>query len=112
MDHELKNQDEQQNANAKQQAETAQPAKYMDLLNKTSEQFDQEQKELWAEESLMNIKGDILSTKKEITVARRDLEKLKSAKPIDPKEVVKASQKLKALQNGVQALEDLQKELF
>lgn len=89
-----------------------QPAKYMDLINKSKDQQDKEQLELWAEESRQAIEGDILSTRKEIAQVKRKLVAEKSAKPLNPRKVIEVSQQLKALNNGLQALEDLKAELF
>ena len=89
-----------------------QPAKYKDLISKDNEQKNQEQLDLFNEESEMNIQNSILATKKEIAQVRRLLEDKKSEKPLNPEETIKVSQKLKALQNGLQALEDLKSELF
>lgn len=86
--------------------------KYIELINKDKGQIEQEQLELYAEESQANIDGDILATKKEILQVKRELEKKKSEKPITPKSVIETQQKLKALQGGLQALEDLKAELF
>lgn len=102
------NKEELQNANLAQPA----PAKYKDLISKDNEQKNQEQLDLFNEESEMNIQNSILATKKEIAQVKRQLEDKKSEKPLNPEETIKVSQKLKALQNGLQALEDLKSELF
>lgn len=86
--------------------------KYLDLISKSKSDLDKEQLELFEEESKQNVDGDILATKKEIASTKRELLDKKSQKPLNPKEVVKISQKLIGLQNGLKALEDLKAELF
>lgn len=86
--------------------------KYRDLIAKDHEQRNQEQLDLFAEESEMNIQNSILATKKQIATVRRNLADKKSEKPLNPEETIKISQELKALQNGLAALEELKAELF
>lgn len=87
-------------------------SKYLDLISKSKSEQDQEQLELYNEESRQNVDADILATKKEIAQVKRELASMKSQKPLKPKETIMVSQKLRALNNGLQALQDLRTELF
>lgn len=86
--------------------------KYLELISKSQDDQDKEELRLLNEESLQNVKSDILATEKEINQVKRELLKVKSARPLQPKSVIEQTQKLLGLQNGLKALKDLETELF
>lgn len=86
--------------------------KYKDLISQNPAEVAAKQVDLLVQESKQNVEGDILATNKEIFKVERELEDLKCQKPLNPRLVVEKQQELKALQNGLKALEDLKAELF
>lgn len=86
--------------------------KYVDRLNQSQDQRDAESSQFAAEQAKLNHQSSLLSTRSALAAARRELETLKSANPLNFQSIVDKSDHIRSLTQGEELLVKLGEELF
>ena len=87
--------------------------KYIDRLNqKGSEQEQQEENQLNAEDALNSLSDSKTKTKRKISALKRELKFLKSAVPFDASAIIDKQLEMESFEQGLERLLTLEKELF
>lgn len=86
--------------------------KYAERLQKSSEEKESEEIQHRIEDAELQLKSDILATRRAISPARKKLENAKGRFPFDSAFILEQKSELKSLEEGLKELEELQKELF
>ncbi len=86
--------------------------KYLELINQTEEQLDQQSNELVNEEASLSLQSAMLNVKKELSIAERTLGNYKRAIPINYKLILEQLDTIDLLNRRQKQYIKLQKELF
>lgn len=90
----------------------ATPLKYSDRLAQSQQDKDQQDRAFQVEQAELQLQSDILATKRSLTEANSTLNTLKGAANFNSSAIIEQQGVVEGLQNGLKALEKLQKELF
>lgn len=86
--------------------------KYADLLGQSQSQKDAQELQFQVEESQQQLDADILSTKRNIASAKKNLLRVKSTYPLNSQNIVNAQIAVEEAEEGLKRLEALREELF
>ena len=87
-------------------------SKYLKLLQKSTEQKDQEQYLYNAEDALSQLQGDLKETKRSLAKQQRKTTDLKGTFPLDTQAISNSKQEEAKLEAGVKFLTERETELF
>jgi len=87
-------------------------SQYQGNLLKSEKSKEQEQVGFMVEEQEQLLAGTVLKTKQLIAAARKDLAGLKDSYPLNPQDIIDKQIDLEGLEDGLERLISLQKELF
>lgn len=86
--------------------------KYEERIKQTPEQKLVEEDKFFVEDAKAEIQGSIRETSRELSKQKKELNELKSRKPLPLKEVVTKQVQVEELEYGLQTLSNLLGELF
>ena len=86
--------------------------KRLKRLQKDQSTMDNASRKHQVAQDELQLQADLLETKRQLSIKEQELEALKDADKLSPADVIKCQDDIKALEAGVQALVDMQKELF
>ena len=85
---------------------------YLNLITKSEKEQQSEDLQFREEEAQLKLDNDILSTKRAIVKAKKDVQNAIIAYPFNSQSILDAKEELQSLENGLVELEKLKKELF
>ena len=100
---------------SEQQAKTNEKIKqlsYLQRLQQPNSEKNFEELQHQSDQAKLQLQADILSTKKSLKEAERELEAAKSAVPFDVENIMGLKDEVEGLVRGLEALKDLEFELF
>ena len=91
---------------------TAQGLKYLNLLQQSQTEKNEQEQEFQAEAAKQQLEADILATKRSLAISRQDLLKAKSAQPFNAQNIINVQIHIEGLEDGLDRLLTLMEELF
>lgn len=85
---------------------------YLERQQQSQSDKDQQAQQFQAEQAELQLLSDISATKQSVLVSKQLVEEAKSATNFDAKIIITAMDNLAAAESGLEALLELQKELF
>jgi hypothetical protein len=89
-----------------------QAKKYKTLIQRSQEEVDKDQVKHYVDEAKLQIQFDRLETEKDLAKKRRELVEANSQVPFSPKKRVQIVSEIKALEAGLEELNNMEDELF
>ena len=86
--------------------------KYKTLLSKSQEESDKEELGFKVEEGEQQLAADILNTRRSLSKAKREVLAVKGRFPLDSQSILDAEDDVTAIEQTIERLEGLKKELF
>lgn len=90
----------------------AQGSKYLNLLQQSQTEKNEQEQEFQAEAAKQQLEADILATKRSLAISRQDLLKAKSAQPFNAQRIIDVQIHIEGLEDGLDRLLNLMEELF
>ena len=85
---------------------------YLERLQQSQEERDAQQLGFLNEENRLQIQSDLLETRRSVSAANRELDDMLRADKLNYSAIITKKSDIKALEDGITALEALQTELF
>jgi len=86
--------------------------KYKTFLSKSPQDIEKQELEFKVQEGELQLKADILATKKSLQEAKRELESVKGKFPFDAQAILEAEDKVTDIEVTITRLKKLEIEMF